>query len=376
LTARSKCEVHLKVIFLSRSHAGDGSAYSHRIHQLKSGIEKLGVRTGILYLGEKTLTSHTMLPLYIPQVSRILRECDFIHAGGTPSAFVASLCKPFHRKKVIYDVHGDPIGEILQEKADPGSRRFLGAFPVTKAFIQEVIATALSDYFFVVSEPLKRLFIRRGVPSGAIAVIRNGVDLNLFKKIPLHRRRHGRSRIFTYAGKFQPYQAVDDFIDAAVEIRKIRRDFVFQIIGFSPDDGPRKAEIASRSGGAVRLLDGRPQVDLNRILNESDVLVIPRRASRVTTIAFPTKFAEYVAMEKPVLVSSVDESASFTVTHRCGIVYGEGAEAMRQGILRIGGLSEAEYGSMGRRGRVMAESHFEWSRICRNYVDFLKRGHP
>jgi len=363
----------VKVLFLSRSHAGDRSAYSHRIHQLKHGIEKLGIRTGILYFGEKELTSHTMLPLYVPRVSRILREYDFIHAGGTQCAFVASVCKAFHRKKIIYDVHGDQIGEILQEKADPGSQRFLGYFPVSKAFIQESIATYLSDYFFVVSEPLKRLFIRRGVRSEAIAIIRNGVDLDLFRKIPGPRRENNRTRLFTYAGKFQPYQAVDDFIDAAVEIHKIRPDFVFQIIGFSPEDESKKAEIARRSGGSVRLIDSKPQIELNRILNESDVLVIPRRASRVTTIAFPTKFAEYVAMEKPVLVSSVDESASFTETHRCGIVYGEGAKAMGEGILRIGSVSEAELKSMGKRGRRMAETQFEWSRICRNYVDFLRK---
>jgi glycosyltransferase involved in cell wall biosynthesis len=364
----------IKVLFLSRSHAGDRSAYSHRIHQLKHGIEKLGIHTGILYFGEKKLTSHTMLPLYVPQVSRILRGYDFIHAGGTPCAFVASVCKAFHRRKIIYDVHGDQIGEILQEKADPGSQRSLGFFPVPKAFIQESIATAFSDYYFVVSEPLKRLFIRRGINSEAIAVIRNGVDLDLFRKIPVPRRENGRTRLFTYAGKFQPYQAVDDFTDAAVEIRKTRSDFLFEIIGFSPEDASRKAEIARRSGGAVRLIDSKPQIELNRILNESDVLVIPRRASRVTTIAFPTKFAEYVAMEKPVLVSSVDESASFTETHRCGIVYGEGAKAMQKGILRIGRLSDAELRSMGQRGRFMAERHFEWPRICRNYVDFLRKG--
>jgi glycosyltransferase involved in cell wall biosynthesis len=364
----------VKVLFLSRSQSSDRSAYSHRIHQLKHGIEKLGIRTGILYLGDGELTSHTMLPLYIPQLSRIFREYDFIHAGGTPSAFVASLCKPFHQKKVIYDVHGDPIGEILQEKADPGSRRNLGSFPVSKAFVQESIATWFSDYFFVVSEPLKRLFIRRGVRSGAIAIIRNGVDLDLFRKIPENRRKDGHFRIFSYAGKFQPYQAVDDFIDAALSIRKIRPDFIFQIIGFSPEDGSRKAEMIRRSRGAIRLIDGKPQIELNRILNESDVLVIPRRASRVTTIAFPTKFAEYVAMEKPVLVSSVDESACFTEMYRCGIVYGEGAEAMKKGILRIDRFSDAELRSMGKRGRMMAEKYFDWSTICRSYMEFLGKG--
>ncbi|NTU51061.1 MAG: hypothetical protein HGA94_01300, partial [Candidatus Aminicenantes bacterium] len=79
--------------------------------------------------------------------------------------------------------------EILQEKADPGSQRSLGSFPVAKAFVQESIATYGSDYFFVVSEPLKSLFIRRGVRSDSIAIIRNGVDLELFRPMPQQEAR-------------------------------------------------------------------------------------------------------------------------------------------------------------------------------------------
>jgi glycosyltransferase involved in cell wall biosynthesis len=341
---------------------------------LKAGMENLGVRTGILYLGEKESTSHTMMPLYIPYVSKIMREYDYIHAGGTPCAFVASLCKGFHRKKIIYDVHGDQIGEIIQEKADPGSQRHLGFLPIPKAFAQESVATYLSDYFFVVSEPLKRLFVRRGVKSDRIAIIRNGVDLRLFRKTAGTRKRDGNSLLFTYAGKFQPYQAVDDFVEAAVAIKKIHPNFRFQIAGFSSEDLTRKNEIARRCRGAVKLTDMMPQPELVQLLRASDVLVIPRRTSRVTSIAFPTKFAEYAALEKPVLVSRVDESAQFSEIHRCGIVYGEGAEALKRGILRISRLSENERNSMGRRGRLMAERYFDWSRICEEYMAFLKKG--
>jgi glycosyltransferase involved in cell wall biosynthesis len=366
-----------KVLFLSRNNAADRSAYTHRIHRLKEGIEKLGVGTGILYLGEKEFTSHTMMPLYIPYLSKIMKQYDFIHAGGTPCAFVSALCKSFHGKKVIYDVHGDQIGEILQERADPSSQRNLGILPVPKALVQEGIATYMSDYFFVVSEPLKRLFVHRGVRSERIAIIRNGVDLNLFRS-PF-RNASGPSRrsnrlLFTYAGKFQPYQAVEDFVDAAVRVKKKLPELRFQITGFSPEDASKRREIASRGLGAVELTDLMPQRDLVRMLCASDVLVIPRRTSRVTSIAFPTKFAEYAALEKPVLVSRVDESAHFCELHKCGIVYGEGVEDLEKGILRISRLTADERKSMGRRGRLMAERHFEWSRICDAYMAFLKKG--
>jgi len=364
----------MKILFLSRNRSNDKSAYSHRIHRLKAGVESLGVRTGILYLGEKRFTSHTMLPLYIPYVSKIMREYDFIHAGGTPCAFVASLSKGFHRRKVIYDAHGDQIGEIIQEKSDPGSQRQLGFLPVTKAFAQEAVATALSDYFLAVSKPLKRLYISRGVQAERIAIIRNGVDLSLFRKTHGARKRGGNVLRFTYAGKFQPYQAVEDFVDAAVRAKKNHPNLRFEIAGFSTEDASKKIEIARRSGGAVKLVDMMPQPELVGLLCASDVLVIPRRTSRVTSIAFPTKFAEYAALEKPVLVSRVDESAQFCEAHRCGIVYGEGVRALERGILQMSDLTENVRKSMGSRGRLMAERYFEWSRICEEYVAFLEKG--
>jgi glycosyltransferase involved in cell wall biosynthesis/SAM-dependent methyltransferase len=362
-----------RILFLSRSNSQDRSAYTHRLDRLRAGMDRLGYATDILHLGDAERTSHTMIPLYIPELARVFRRFDVIHAGGTPCAFVACLCKPFHGKTIVYDVHGDVLGEIMQEKEAGPNRRKLGPFPVAKAFVQETVSMLFADRFLVVSTPLGRLFRSRGVDPSRIHLVRNGVDLKRFSARSGVRSSSDR-RVFTYAGKFQPYQAVSDFVDAACRLSERGLPARFRIIGFSDEDSGLRSEIRAKAGDRIELMDAMPQDALIRRCADSDVLVIPRRDSRVTRIAFPTKFAEYIALGRPVLVSSVDESAEFVRTHDCGVVYGEGAAALERAMARICGIPGRDLEKQGRKGRALAESVFDWDSICESYRNDLEKG--
>ncbi len=356
-----------KILFLYRANSQDNSAYSHRLKMLKNGLEQLGVKTGIFYLGDRKVTSHTMFPVYLPSLVPVLRKYDLIHAGGTPSAFVANLSRPFHRRKVIYDIHGDRIREILEEKRLGSSKQTLGHLPVIKAFIQGIIATWFSCYYLSVSQPLKRLFQSRGVAEEKIFIIRNGVDLKRFS--PGENYHKDNNFTFTYAGRFQFYQAVGDFIEAAnaIDYPNVK----FRIIGFTNDDREKKARIYKILGRKAELIDSVSQDKLVEYLQSSDVLVIPRRRSHVTTVAFPTKFAEYLALAKPVIVSDVDETADLTRTYGCGEIYKDGAESLKKSMLKMLHSSRIELQQMGSRSRKLAESMFDWRIICQQYYRIL-----
>lgn len=347
-----------KILFISRASSTDRSAYTHRLEKLRLGLEKFGFSTAILYLGDKTRTAHTLIPLYLPELTRTFKQYDFLHAGGTPCAWVAALCKPFHHRKVIYDIHGDRIGEIFQEG---------NALSLFKTLMHEMLATWASDLYITVCEPLKQLFLRRGVHPDRIAVIRNGVDLQQFR--PGHPLTHKHTRIFAYAGKFQWYQAVEDLVEAVLSIRSPKVQC--EIIGFTEEDYLLKARIQKRAGHRIRLVDQLNSNALIQKLHDADVLVIPRRTTRATVYAFPTKFAEYIALAKPVLVSHVDETAQFVDQFFCGMVYGEGAEALRMAIERMANESDETLHAMGKRGRKLAESVFDWNVICQHYAKFL-----
>jgi glycosyltransferase involved in cell wall biosynthesis len=88
-------------------------------------------------------------------------------------------------------------------------------------------------------------------------------------------------------------------------------------------------------------------------------------------VAMPTKFAEYIALGKPVLVTDVDETARFVRRHDCGLVCEPSASGLAGAIAQAREMSREELSAMGRRGRRLAESTFSWEVICQKYHDFL-----
>lgn len=347
------------VLYILRAGSSDNTAYTHRVLKLKEGLDKRGIRTGVYYIGDDPVTSHTMIPLYVFRVAKIMRQYDAVHAGASPSAHVAVLSKWLTRTRIYYDMHGDRIQEILQEIS-------LGMKPwhsIFKTVIQNATATYGSHFYLPASGPLLQKLRRRGIPAKKITLVRNGVDLDLFQANPI--KEHD-TRIFTYAGKFQAYQAVSDFIDAAEQIQNPK--IKFRIIGFGEEDREQKEAIRQRLQGRIELIDQVPQADLIRYLEESDVLVIPRRKSPVTKVALPTKFAEYIALSRPVLVANVDETEDFVRQSGCGVVYEEGADGLKKAILRMAEKSIAELNEMGKKGRQLAESVFSWDVIWKQYA--------
>jgi len=356
------------VLFLSRAGAGDQSAYTHRLHKLQSGLEAFGVKTGIYHLGDDPTGSHTLIPFYIPKLSKLFCQYDYIHAGGTPCAFVACVCKPFHGKKVIYDNHGDYIREAVQNRSQINKHFSSIHISVLKAFLQELIAVWFSDYFLAVSKPLGKLMRSRGANPKRLHLIRNGVDLKLFSPFP-HVKQKSNSLTITYAGQFQNYQAIDDFIEAAR--RNQNSSLRYRIIGFSKTESSLKNEFHRILGKNVELFDMVSQKELVSLLRSSDILVIPRKPSPVTEIAFPTKFAEYLAMGKPVIVSSVDETAEFVESNHCGYVYNGCAPDLSNLFKKIGQSDRTILKKMGEKGRKLSETTFDWGNITRAYYDHI-----
>ncbi len=358
------------VLFLSRASSEDQSAYTHRLDKLREGLESFGIKTGIYHLGDDPIGSHTLCPLYIPKLIKLFHQYDYIHAGGTPCAYVACVCKPFHGKKIIYDNHGDYIREAIQNRAQVKKQFASVHFSVLKAFLQEWVAVSFSDYYLTVSKPLSQLMANRGANLDRLCLVRNGVDLKLFSPLPTA-KKISKSLIITYAGQFQNYQAIDDFIEAAQKNQS--PSLKYRIIGFSENESNFKSDIYKTLGRNVELIDRVPQKELVRLLQSSDILIIPRKTSPVTEIAFPTKFSEYLAIGKPVIVSSVDETAEFVESNQCGYVYNGRASGLTDLLSKISQSDRSVLKKMGERGRRLAETTFDWGKITGKYYNQIFR---
>jgi hypothetical protein len=233
----------------------------------------------------------------------------------------------------------------------------------------EEVSIKHSDFFITCSKPLKDRLVHRGIDQRVVEVIRNGVDINLFK--PKEFSSNGKDFTVTYAGAFQRWQGIENLVAAATLTEQA--NVKFKLIGFGKRDYALKNEMKRILAGRAELIDSLSQDELVSQLRSSDILIIPRSRHCATQMAFPTKFAEYIAIGKPVIVTDVDETADFVRKFNCGFVCEPSAESIARTIIKAKSLPTSTLLDMGKNGRRLAESQFDRKIIGKHYYDFLRK---
>jgi len=357
----------MKVLFLSETSelSLNGSAQVHRLRKLSAGLLAHGIETSFLALPDMLISRPGVLfPLNLPFAWSKIRDCDYVHAVGD-AAYTAVLWKLSTGITVIHDVDADNLAEA---QLHWDKRRSIGAahYLLQVAFMNW-ISYRSKDYFITVSRPLKERLIReKGIPANRLYMVRNGVDTRLFRP-----SFGGTGKIFTvcYAGGFHLWQGIDNLLKAGMLLKKW--PVKIKIIGFREQHKHLKTRITNILGDSVELVDRLSQPDLVKQLSAAHVLVIPRLPHPAVEIAFPTKFAEYISMGKPVIVTDVDETASMVRKYGCGLVSEPTPHALAQTIRQASRLTESELIKVGQNGRHLAETVFDWRVVCRNYANLL-----
>lgn len=355
----------MKVLFTFTTRPGSYDAYVHRVKSLKSGLEGCGVRTATLFLGDLPFRKpFVMSPVNVPVIRKYLDGFDFVHAGNTGAAYLMSLARLTRRTdtKIIYDVHGDAAQEPRLNCRGPLDLK--NHFNYLQGTVMEKIAARYSDLFVVCSESFQDRYVSQGVRPERIAVVLNGVDIDKFRP-----SEGPGNDVFTvtYAGRFQKWQGIELLLEAARRLQG--EDVRFRVIG--TDAGTRRA-LEGRYGN-VEFLDFMPGHLLIDYLRSSDALVIPRMSHPALEVAFPTKFAEYVACGVPVIVTDVGDAGMLTRRHKCGVVCDPDAGSIARAVLELKSRSPGERKEMGDNGRRLAEDVLDYRKISVKYYEFLKQ---
>lgn len=355
------------ILFVYAGYSLNNDAYAFRIDKFKEYFSKHNYNTKSIYLKDYLYGIPSLFqPLNMPRLLNTYSKCDIIHAGNTSCAYVARLSKFWNTHiQLIYDVHGDTIQEWLLY-FDKFS--IVSYYNLFQSVIMEYFASQ-SDYFIVCSEPLKQHYIKKGIDPDRIEVIRNGVNLDLFK--PLGIKSDGEKFVVTYAGGFQKWQGIENLINAAKLLPN--SDLKLKIIGFTENDQRLKDKIATEFGTSVDLIDVLPREELIAHLHNSDILIIPRSRHPAIEVALPTKFAEYIAMGKPVIVTGVDETAAFVQKYDCGLVCKPNPRSIADAIITAKSMPSEELSQKGLNGRLLAEKEFNQKLINDKYYKFLHK---
>ncbi|HEY1220422.1 MAG TPA: glycosyltransferase [Bryobacteraceae bacterium] len=219
------------------------------------------------------------------------------------------------------------------------------------------------DVRVAVSDAVRSRLLDCGTPEGHISMVRNGVDLERFRRSS-PTAPHERKRIL-FAGRLDPIKRPALLADIARELLCLRKnaDFVFAVAG----DGPE----ASLVRGLVRRKDlegvfeflGHVE-DMPPLIAAADIVLLPSRSEGVPLIVL-----ESLACSTPVVASKVGALAE-VVDSSCGVLIepAEGeASAFAAAIDRL--LNRPDLcREMGEAGRKRVAADYDLQRARQAYA--------
>ncbi len=221
------------------------------------------------------------------------------------------------------------------------------------------------------------ILTKRGVPKEKITIIKNGVDLDLFKSRDDQeslKEKHGfKDRfIVSYIGTHGLSHALDKVLDTAQQL-KDEKEILFLLVGEGAEKENLKRKAKRLALKNVVFLDQIDKKQLPEYYALSDVILVTLRDLPLFRSVIPSKIFEIMAMARPILISVDGESRKLVEQAQAGIFcQPENPQEMKDKILYLKAQPELRR-ELGRNGRHFVEEQFDRNKLADRYQELLHR---
>jgi glycosyltransferase involved in cell wall biosynthesis len=285
---------------------------------------------------------------------------DIVHTHGVRANLLGRIAARQAGKKTVTTVHS------LLEHDYPG---FISRFANSLA---ERLTRGMTDQFIAVSGGLKEALVKRGVASGRVTVVHNGIDLETLTA----ERRTGQWReklgcagapLIGMVARLHPVKGHRYFLQAAREVLSLRSEVRFAVVGDGPEREALQA-LAGRLGISDQVVFTGFVEDIWPLMAELDLLAIPSLWEGFGLVA-----AEGLSLGVPVVASDVGGLPEVVRHCETGfLVPPSDAPALARGILwMLDHPSEAA--EMVRRGTELVCAEFSSAAMARRTVEVYRK---
>ena len=188
-------------------------------------------------------------------------------------------------------------------------------YRLTRSLENHVVAGA--DAVVTICNGLRNDLIVRGTDARRISIMPNGVDLEMFgqpvppddalaAELGLLAADGSRVPVLGFIGSFYDYEGLDDLIAAMPMLTALCPDARLLLVGGGPcAEALRAQAAASPVADAIRFVGRVPHHEVERYYALTDIMVYPRKRSRLTDLVTPLKPLEAMAQGKLVAASDV-----------------------------------------------------------------------
>ncbi|MCU0948561.1 MAG: glycosyltransferase, exosortase A system-associated [Porphyrobacter sp.] len=247
-------------------------------------------------------------------------------------------------------------------------------YRLTRALETRVVQQA--DAVFTICHGLKDDLVARGIPAERIAIMPNGVDLELFGA-PVSRDEnlardlglvHG-APVIGYIGSFYAYEGVDDLIAAMPLLRQSHPGARLLLVGAGPMDAAWRAAAAALPDPDAVIFTGRvPHTEVERYYSLVDVLAYPRKGQRLTDLVTPLKPLEAMAQRRLVAASSVGGHRELITDGDTGTLFAPDDPAACAAALARLIAARGEWEAIKDRAVAHVRTRHDWAANARDYL--------
>jgi glycosyltransferase involved in cell wall biosynthesis len=252
--------------------------------------------------------------------------------------------------------------------------------------VQGIVKSMIRRRFFLgasrviaVSKGIQEsLILAYSLPPERIAVVHNGANLSMFYprdqvECRLELQIPQDEFLVCFVGHLVPWQGIETLLKATKLLDGKIPKLKVLIVGDGPELDKLKAEsIQQTARELVQFLGERPYREIPKIVCASNVCVAPLDARRK---ASPIKVFEYLACEKPVISSDIDEIGPLLENSGSGkVVEANNAFALADAIKWVY-EHPGEAADLGRHGRKLVERAGSWESTARSLSMILQDVH-
>jgi glycosyltransferase involved in cell wall biosynthesis len=176
-----------------------------------------------------------------------------------------------------------------------------------------------------------------------------------------------------YHGVLTPTRGLKESIKAIKLLVNKKYNIVLLLIG----DGIAKAELETLANsldlqGHVIIKGTVPYQEVPLYIALADVGILPFPNILWWRVSSPIKLMEYLAMEKPVIVTDIEAHRNVLISNNSGFfIASHDPETIAQGILRAY-QSRKHLKTMGQRGRKIVQEEYTWEKQALKLDNFLR----
>lgn len=286
----------------------------HRLHPLKGRLNN--IFSSVAFFN----------PVWIQRIYEIVKreKLQILLVRDLPLAISAIIIGKLFSLPVIFDM-AENYPAMWREHVDRRgfkSINYILKNPLIATFMENYVLKNVNHTIVVVEESKQRL-IKKGVSQTKISVVSNTPDLNFFPKNPSPPPPPNDYRIIMlYVGYVNGGRGLDTVIKAIPQLKQKQIDVQLIIAGDGEYLKDLK-EIAQKKqiSQHISFLGWVDFKIVPKLISKADICIVPHDATDFVNSTIPNKLFDYMACQKPVIVSDATPLSRIVRETNCGVVF-------------------------------------------------------